>query len=89
MTYVGKVGELVLSITSCLMHIIFCFTLFLFVLFVQFWHPCNFAALGDCLLWLVSKVALFGHKTDEVTGGWRKLHNEERHNLYCLPNVLR
>jgi hypothetical protein len=26
---------------------------------------------------------IFGPKIDEVTGGWRKLHNEELHNLYC------
>jgi hypothetical protein len=25
---------------------------------------------------------IFGSKRDEVTGGWRKLHNEELHNLY-------
>jgi hypothetical protein len=25
---------------------------------------------------------IFGPKRDEVTGGWRKLHNEELHNLY-------
>jgi hypothetical protein len=24
---------------------------------------------------------IFGPKRDEVTGGWRKLHNEELHNL--------
>jgi hypothetical protein len=24
-----------------------------------------------------------------VTGEWRKLHNEELHYLYCLPNVIR
>jgi hypothetical protein len=27
---------------------------------------------------------IFGLKRDEVTGGWRKLHNEELHNLYSL-----
>jgi hypothetical protein len=27
---------------------------------------------------------IFGPKGDEVTGGWRKLHNEELHNLYTL-----
>jgi hypothetical protein len=27
---------------------------------------------------------IFGPKRDEVTGGWRKLHNEELHNLYSL-----
>jgi hypothetical protein len=26
---------------------------------------------------------IFGPKRDEVTGGWRKLHNGELHNLYC------
>jgi hypothetical protein len=26
---------------------------------------------------------------DEVTGGWRKLHNEELHNLYSLPSTIR
>jgi hypothetical protein len=30
-----------------------------------------------------------GLKTDEVTGGWRKLHNEELHNLYSSPNIIR
>jgi hypothetical protein len=28
---------------------------------------------------------VFGPKGDEVTGGWRKLHNEELHNLYSSP----
>jgi hypothetical protein len=28
-------------------------------------------------------------KSDEVIGGWRKLHNEELHNLYCSPNIIR
>jgi hypothetical protein len=27
---------------------------------------------------------IFGPKRDEVTGDWRKLHNEELHNLYFL-----
>jgi hypothetical protein len=27
---------------------------------------------------------IFGLKRGEVTGGWRKLHNEELHNLYFL-----
>jgi hypothetical protein len=29
---------------------------------------------------------LFGLKKDEGIGGWRKLHNEELHNLYFSPN---
>jgi hypothetical protein len=31
---------------------------------------------------------VFGPKREEVTGGWRKLHNEELHNLYFLPYIL-
>jgi hypothetical protein len=32
---------------------------------------------------------VFGPKRDEVTGEWRKLHNEELNNLYNLPNIVR
>jgi hypothetical protein len=32
---------------------------------------------------------IFGPKRDEVTGNWGKLHNEELHNLYSLPNIIR
>jgi hypothetical protein len=32
---------------------------------------------------------IFGPKRDEVTGGWRKLHNEELHGLYSLPSIIR
>jgi hypothetical protein len=32
---------------------------------------------------------IFGPKRDEVTGGWRKLHNEELHGLYSLPGIVR
>jgi hypothetical protein len=31
---------------------------------------------------------IFGPKRDEVTGGWRKLHNEELHNLHSSPNLI-
>jgi hypothetical protein len=31
---------------------------------------------------------IFGPKRDEVTRGWRKLHNEELHNLYSSPNII-
>ena len=34
-------------------------------------------------------VVLFGPKRDEVTGDWRKLHNEELNNLYCPSNIVR
>jgi hypothetical protein len=32
---------------------------------------------------------IFGPKRDEMTGGWRKLHNEELHNLYSYPSIIR
>jgi hypothetical protein len=32
---------------------------------------------------------IFGPKRNEVTGGWRKLHNEELHNLYDSPSIIR
>ena len=32
---------------------------------------------------------IFGPKRAEVTGEWRKLHNEELNDLYCSPNIVR
>jgi hypothetical protein len=32
---------------------------------------------------------IFGPKRDEVTGYWKKLHNEELHNLYSSSNIIR
>jgi hypothetical protein len=32
---------------------------------------------------------IFGPKRDHVTRDWRKLHNEEIHNLYSSPNIIR
>jgi hypothetical protein len=31
---------------------------------------------------------IFGPKIDEVTGGWRKLRNEELHNMYSSPSII-
>ena len=31
---------------------------------------------------------IFGPKRDEVTGEWRKLHNEEFNDLYSSPNII-
>jgi hypothetical protein len=33
--------------------------------------------------------SVFGPRRDEVTGEWRKLHNEELNELYSLPNIVR
>jgi hypothetical protein len=32
---------------------------------------------------------LFGPRRNEVTGGWRKLHNKELHDLYSSPNTIK
>jgi hypothetical protein len=32
---------------------------------------------------------IFGPKRDEVTRGWRKLHNEELFNLHSSPSIIR
>jgi hypothetical protein len=37
--------------------------------------------------WVLGKI--FGHKRDEVTGEWKKLHNEELSGVFCSPNIIR
>jgi hypothetical protein len=32
---------------------------------------------------------IFGPRRDEVTGGWRKLHNEKLRDLYSSPSIIR
>jgi len=32
---------------------------------------------------------IFGPRREEVTGEWRRLHNEERNDFYCSPNIVR
>jgi hypothetical protein len=36
--------------------------------------------------WVLRRI--FGPKRDEVTGEWRKLHNEELHYLYSSPKIV-
>ena len=31
---------------------------------------------------------IFGPKMEVVTGEWRKLHNEQLHDLYCAPDII-
>jgi hypothetical protein len=32
---------------------------------------------------------MFGSRREEVAGGRRRLHNEELHNLYASPNIIK
>jgi hypothetical protein len=43
------------------------------------------------LRWVKNRVLrrMFGPRRDEVTGGWRKLHNKELHDLYSSPSIIR
>jgi len=34
-------------------------------------------------------LSLFGPKRDELTGEWRRLHNEDLNDLYSSPNIVR
>jgi hypothetical protein len=38
-------------------------------------------------LWVLRNI--FGPKKDEVVEGWRKLHNEELHNFYSSPSIIK
>jgi hypothetical protein len=41
------------------------------------------------LLWNRVLRRIYGPKRGEVTRGWRKQHNEELHNLYSSPSIIR
>jgi hypothetical protein len=51
----------------------------------------RFTSKGNRLRVIENRVlrGISGLRWDEVTGGWRKLHNEELHDLYSSPSVIR
>jgi hypothetical protein len=48
---------------------------------------CAHSELKNSEIWVLKRI--FGPKGEEVTEGWRKLHNEELHNLSFLPSTIR
>jgi hypothetical protein len=69
-------------------------------IFSSYWvakypHVLGETLIKPCALRMVNLVSdvkggtLFGPKRDEVTGGWSKLHDEELHNLYSSPSIIR
>jgi hypothetical protein len=53
----------------------------------EYVDDCRLHRLGvfeNRVLWTI-----FGPKREEVTGVWRKLHNEKLHNLYSSPDIIR
>jgi hypothetical protein len=52
-------------------------------------YPDSFMNIHQVKLYENRVLRIFGPKRDEVTGGWRKLLNEELHNLYSSPSIIR
>jgi uncharacterized membrane protein len=50
---------------------------------------CSLTIREEQTLNVFKNMRIFGPKRDEVTGGWRKLNNEELHNLYSSLNSIR
>jgi hypothetical protein len=50
---------------------------------LTFWEECRLGVFKNRVL-----RRIIGPKRDEVTGEWRKLHNEKLYDLYSLPNVI-
>jgi hypothetical protein len=46
-------------------------------------------SLGHGLIIWITVRRIFGPRRDEVTRDWRKLRNEELHNLHSSPNIIR
>jgi hypothetical protein len=46
-------------------------------------------ALYGCETWSLTLWEEHGFKREEVTGGWRSLHNEKLHNLHTSSNIVR
>ena len=47
-------------------------------------YDCVHSVFGYC-----TNLCIFGPRRDEVTGYWRRWHNEELNDLVCSPNIVR
>jgi hypothetical protein len=59
---------------------------------VLYWYETRSLTLKEeCRLRVLENrvLRIFGPRRDEVAGGWRKLHNEDLHNLYSSPSIIR
>ena len=56
-----------------------------------FWVFVYCSRVNSVLLYLTNKVLrrILGPRRDEVTGDWKRLHNEEINDLYSSPNIVR
>jgi hypothetical protein len=50
---------------------------------LKLWEECRLRAFDNMVF-----RRIFGPEMDEVTGNWRKLHNEELNDMYCSPNMV-
>jgi hypothetical protein len=75
----------------CLSFLCYC-TCLLYIFILKKEHPYNKGhgiAKNAHVKKKTSHTRIDSPKRDEVTGEWRKLHNEELHNLYSSPNIIR
>ena len=56
----------------------------IYVIFQKVSHNSRLRVFENMVLWRI-----FGPRRDEVTGIWRRLHNEELNDLYSSPNIVR
>jgi hypothetical protein len=59
----------------------------LLLLLLHFLKKILAVMLDDMVKYVLRKI--FGPRKDDITGEWRKLHNEELHDLYSSPTVVR